>query len=142
MGTGDIPAQPGYSSANALWVIDEPSYSNPRPATRDGFVAWPPKGYVPYELLPVRWTFSYPGADFSAASVTMTRNGGAVPVALQPLTQGYGENTIASVPDNQDPAANITPVPPSSDTTTIVTIRSFSLTGSSSKTLMRSVISS
>jgi hypothetical protein len=43
MGTGDIPFNDPYRAANALWVIDS-HYWDPRPATRDGFVSWPPPG--------------------------------------------------------------------------------------------------
>ncbi len=129
MGTGDIPSQPNYSSSNALWVIDMPSYSNPRPATRDGFVAWPPKGFVPYELLPVRWSFSYPGGDFSAATVTATRGGSSVPVTLELLDQRFGENTIVWALDNQDPNAIITFPAPASDTIVHVTVNNVVVNG-------------
>jgi hypothetical protein len=61
-GTGDIPAVAGLAkAANALWVLDE-NVAGPRPATRDGFVAWPPPGYVPYQVAYPRWSFSYPPA--------------------------------------------------------------------------------
>ena len=70
MGTGDVPS--ANNLWNDLWVFDT-NYSAPRPGTRDGFVAWPPKGYVPYQAVYPRWSFSYPGADFSGASVTMSR---------------------------------------------------------------------
>ena len=73
MGTGDLPPT-GGSSSNALWVIDGHVW-DPRPATRDMFVAWPPPGYVPYQVVFPRWSFSYPNADFSQASVTMTLDG-------------------------------------------------------------------
>jgi hypothetical protein len=130
MGTGDVASQGAYNSANALWVIESATYSNPRPATRDGFVAWPSNGYMPYELMPVRWSFSYPGADFTSAVVTMTRNGGSVPITPQPQAQGYGENTIVWVPDNQDPNIYSTPTPPASDTTNLVTISNVKINGS------------
>ena len=65
MGTGDVP------DANALWVIT-PEYTNPLPPSRDGFVAWPNRGYNPYQEVPIRWSFTYPHADFSAATVYMT----------------------------------------------------------------------
>jgi hypothetical protein len=67
MGVGDIPGQ-----ANALWVIDGAGGSV---SARDGFVAWPPKGYVPRSLVFRRWSFALDGADFGAASVSLTRNG-------------------------------------------------------------------
>ena len=96
MGTGDIPP-PGWV-ANALWVIDYAHYSDPRPPTREEFVAWPPPGYVPYQVVFPRWSFAYAGADFSSATVTMTQGGAAVPVAVEALATGYGENTMAWIP--------------------------------------------
>jgi uncharacterized protein YraI len=93
-GTGDVPAGNGYPSANSLWVWDS-NVSGPRPSTRDGYVAWPPPGYVPYQVVFPRWTFSYPGAGFGGASVSVTLNGSSVPVTIDSSTAtGYGENTI------------------------------------------------
>jgi len=72
-----------YPAANAVWVVDDANYWGPRPATRNAFVSWPPPGYVPYPVVYPRWSFSYPSADFSAATVTMTSNGVPVPVAQE-----------------------------------------------------------
>lgn len=130
MGTGDVPISGTYSSANALWVID-PGASSTRPATRESYVAWPPPGYVPYAVIFPRWSFAYPGANFAAATVTMTRNGASVPVQIQSRTDnGYGENTLIWVPDNLN--ANVTePTPrPVSDTSTHVTVANFTAGGS------------
>src|SRR4051812_25796421 len=44
-GTGDIPSG---TQTNALWVMDA-NAGSPRPATRSGYVAWPPAGYVPID---------------------------------------------------------------------------------------------
>jgi len=93
MGTGDIPPD-GGRAANSLWVFDSHVWEA-RPPTRDTFVAWPPPGYVPYQVVFPRWSFSYPGANFSQASATMTRDGQSVPLRLETAVNGYGENTIA-----------------------------------------------
>jgi uncharacterized protein YkwD len=93
MGTGDIPPVTGYRPSNALLVFDEHMWE-PRPETRDGFVAWPPPGYVPYPVVFTRWSFSYPGADFSATKVTMTQAGNPVVINQAPVYNGFGENTI------------------------------------------------
>ena len=79
MGTGDIDADPTgtYPAANALWVLDG-MFGTARPATRDGFVAWPPPGYVPEQLIYNRWSLAYPEADFSQARVQMSRGGKSV----------------------------------------------------------------
>lgn len=69
-----------YSMTNTLWVKPPEWWNLPRPDTRDDFVAWPPPGYVPSDLVWSRWHFSYPDADFDAATVSMTRDGTSVPV--------------------------------------------------------------
>ncbi len=121
MGTGDV--QPPYPTpfANALWVIDT-HFSDPRPATRDQFIAWPPKGFVPYQLVPGRWSLSYPGADFTNATVAMQRGGGPVAVRLEALQQGYGENSLVWVPDNIDTSVSTSWPRPSVDTPITVTV--------------------
>ncbi|MGD9504800.1 MAG: BACON domain-containing carbohydrate-binding protein [Syntrophobacteraceae bacterium] len=92
MGTGDIPGT--YpSSSNALWVFDENLWGT-RPSVRDGCVAWPPPGYTPYQVVYPRWSFAYPGADFSSASVTVVHGGSSVSVAQETYASGYGENTL------------------------------------------------
>ena len=65
MGTGDVPGNPATNKreANTLWVF--PGEFGPRPQTRDEFIAWPPRGYVPNTLVWSRWSLSYPNADFS-----------------------------------------------------------------------------
>ena len=98
-GTGDVPAGGGYAAANSLWVWDS-NVSGPRPSTRDGYVAWPPPGYVPYQVVFPRWSFSYPGASFGGASVSISLNGSSVPVSIDSSTaNGYGENTIVFRPN-------------------------------------------
>ena len=89
--TGDIPAG-GQPSANSLWVLGP---FGARPATPNG-VAWPPRGFVPWDMLPAssnRWSFSYPNATFGG-SVTVNN----VATALEPASQGYGDNTIVFRP--------------------------------------------
>lgn len=96
MGTGDIPGTVYYPAANALWVFD--NLGGIRPDTRDGFVAWPPPGYVPYQVVNDHWSFSYAHADFSNATVTMMSQGVQIPVELEPIHNGYGENTLVWIP--------------------------------------------
>ncbi|MEZ5354595.1 MAG: BACON domain-containing carbohydrate-binding protein, partial [Bryobacteraceae bacterium] len=102
MATGDVFQSSfggqSHPTGNAIWVI--PASNPPRPATRDDFVAWPPKGYVPYQVVPPRWSISYPAANFASATVTMTRAGSSIPVALAPVENGYGENTLVWVANN------------------------------------------
>lgn len=73
-----------------LWVIGGAGARPPAPE----WVAWPPAGYVPYQTAGALWSFSYPGADFSAAAVALTRDGVAAPVRLETVANGYGDNTL------------------------------------------------
>ncbi len=94
MGTGDVPAQSPYNSANAIWVIGD---FKTAPAPQ--FSAWPNRGYVPFTLVPARWSLSYPQADFSGASVTMTQGNASVaaPIISSDDT-GYADNTLVWTP--------------------------------------------
>jgi len=92
MGTGDIPPD-GQWSANALWVFDSHLWDT-RPVTRDNFVAWPPPGYTPYQVVPARWSFAYPQANFSGTSVNVTKDSQNIPVTPETYSGSYGENTF------------------------------------------------
>lgn len=129
MGTGDVPRSGSYLPANALWVID-PNFGQTRPATREEFVAWPPPGYVPHPLVFPRWSFSYPGADFSSATVAMSRNGSPIPVAVSGAHEGYGENTLVWVPNGADPNNAFRSEPPAQDTAMAVSIQNVRINGS------------
>jgi hypothetical protein len=93
MGAGDVPQQGSYAPANAIWVFDG-HYGDPRPATRTAYVAWPPAGYVPAAVVYPRWSFGFTNADFTGAMVSMRSNGVAVATALEPVANGFGENTL------------------------------------------------
>jgi uncharacterized protein YkwD len=95
MGTGDLPPGGSFWAANALWIMDVNIWG-PRPPTREEYVAWPPPGYVPYQVVYPRWSFAIAGANFSKAAVTMKlkSTGAAVPVVQEPLATGFGENTL------------------------------------------------
>jgi hypothetical protein len=92
MGTGDVPESEEYMAANALWVVDDSS-AGPRPIVRDDFVAWPPSGYVPDNLVYDRWSFMLRDAEFSAATVSVRYAGNNVPVEIAPLLPGACEIT-------------------------------------------------
>ncbi len=130
MGTGDVPTQNPHFAANALWVFDG-NFNGTRPNVRDEFVAWPPPGYVPYQLVFPRWSFSYPGADFSSATVTLTRNNQTLANTLEPIFSGYGENTIAWIPADQ-PVDDPRGLPaPAQDVATTVAINGVIIGGQS-----------
>jgi hypothetical protein len=85
-GTGDVNAtggpNPQYGGKFNVLYWDDGHETDARPATRNGFVAWPSPGYVPYEVVYARWSLTIRNADFSSATVTMTSNGSSVPVSV------------------------------------------------------------
>ncbi|MBL0141450.1 MAG: VCBS repeat-containing protein [Betaproteobacteria bacterium] len=97
MAIGSTPSASG--GGNALRVL-ETSLWGSRPATPNG-VAWPSNGFVPIQVLPPskRWSYSFNGANFSAATVSMAANGSPIGVTvISNNATGYGDNTIAFVP--------------------------------------------
>jgi len=120
--TGDTPGSftPATGSvrppSNALYVVPksaELDFSDePVPAS------YPGRGYFPAKLNSPYWSLSYPGADFSAATVSM-RDSALNPVSAIVVSRktGYADNTIVwQVPA----AAAVKSV--SSDTTWHVTV--------------------
>jgi uncharacterized protein YkwD len=99
-GTGDVPYSQN-SATNALWIAGDNWSFGTRAPTPNG-VAWPPQGYVPWDLLPGvsnRWSFSYPNADFSTATASVTPSGGApLALAYEGLQTGFGDNTFVFLP--------------------------------------------
>src|ERR1051325_4119246 len=49
MGSGNVPDTDTNPAASVLWVFDTHTFEA-RPGTRESFVAWPPPGYVPYQV--------------------------------------------------------------------------------------------
>ncbi|MFT5130911.1 MAG: hypothetical protein ACI8W8_004543 [Rhodothermales bacterium] len=118
MGTGDVPDAPGRWSSNSLWVIGNFAAA-PSPAPE---IAWPPAGFVPYHLAPndsagfPRWSYAYPGAGFSQATVTMKQGDTAISLVQEPVSDGFGDNTLAWRPSGIPDQA------PTVDTSYAVTI--------------------
>ena len=74
--------------------------------TSTNWIAWPPAGFVPNDVVFPRWSLSFnsdTGADFSQARVSMTENGRAVAVDLLPIANGFGDNTLGWEPRNITP---------------------------------------
>lgn len=92
MGTGDVPVVSSLrtAGANALVVISGVNSRLTRVA-RDGFVAWPYPGYIPKTLVPTRFSFTQPSADFANAVVTATQGGVALQVMVEARNDSYGE---------------------------------------------------
>jgi uncharacterized protein YkwD len=133
MGMGDIPE--GTNRLwNVLWVIENSTVWGTRPATRDEFVAWPPRGYMPFQHLYNRWSFHYPGAGFSAATVSVTRSGVNVPVRIDSAASASAglsapDNSVVFILDNLSIANQSNPSAPAGDTTYAVTIANVIVNG-------------
>jgi len=109
--TGDVTGDGSYPSANALYVRGNllPAPDSPQ------YIAWPNAGYIPEPILPERWSLSFPNANFSSATVTMTNGGGNnVPLTVVSNTANFGDETIVWIPtsilssDFDDQAFNVT----------------------------------
>lgn len=90
--SGDIPDSATHSKSNSLHVFDY--VWNPSQAPRDGFVAWPPPGYVPDDVVYPRWSLVDYGnsagvkSNFTNATVTVTGPSGPIPVSYEHKAQG------------------------------------------------------
>jgi cysteine-rich secretory family protein len=114
MGSGSTTAVYGfYHGSNALWVLGT---RGDRPA-EPAFVPWPPEGFVPYQIVYGRWSFSHHEADFSPSSVTMTQGGNPIDLTVVHRGGGYGDPTIVWEPSGLPSGA------PAIDTTYDITIR-------------------
>ena len=94
--TGDIETDGTHYSANAIYVTG----GGGTPATpRDGFISWPPSGYVPDAVLYDRWSFSLAGrsASFQNANVTVTGPNGSIPVTVNDRS-GFLDTGIVFTP--------------------------------------------
>lgn len=63
----------------------------------DEWIAWPPAGYVPHDMVFDRWSISYSGAataDFTNARVAVTLDGRAVATRILPQALGFGDPTL------------------------------------------------
>lgn len=92
MGVGHVEGTDLRYPANALWVFDDQVFVHDAPTREEsGFVAWPPRGYVPERLVYPRWSFALDGADLSEATVTMTADGEVVDLEVIERTSVQGQ---------------------------------------------------
>jgi len=85
------------NQANAVWVLGN---AGTPPVDAPEFIAWPPKGYAPRQLVYSRWSFSLKGADFDNAQVSMKdADGNSLPLTIEELDTQFGDRTIVWVPE-------------------------------------------
>jgi hypothetical protein len=91
--TGDVrPTNGNYLPANALYVFGDWL----TPSSSPEFICWPNSGFIPEDITPRLWSLSYPGADFSGATIDMQVVGGEA-IATNITSQNalyYADNTI------------------------------------------------
>ena len=121
-----------YRVAHMLYLGFADPWNAPRPEVRQqrGFVAWPPPGYVSPGAVSEQWSFSLAGADFSAASVTVSDHFGPVRAAVVTTGSWYREQTIAwTVGEGADLARR--PGPTGADACYAVTVSGARINGAS-----------
>ncbi|EGV27806.1 hypothetical protein ThidrDRAFT_4380 [Thiorhodococcus drewsii AZ1] len=101
LGTGDIPELGDHKERHVSYWVDR-DHNAPWGILRDGFIAWPPPGFVPYPIVFPRWSLFYQDADFSAATVEMSKDRAAVPVVIDSRNNDYRQS-IVWVPEGYDP---------------------------------------
>ncbi len=81
---------------NAIWVLGN---SGTPPTDAPEFIAWPPKGYTPKQIVYQRWSFSIAGADFTSTSIEVKdKNKQAIALEIEELNNQFGDRTIVWVP--------------------------------------------
>jgi uncharacterized protein YkwD len=118
--------------ADALYISDS---SNRNPTTLRTYVAWPPPGFVPYQVVYTRWSFTLFSdkpftEDMTNAVVSMETNGQPVPVEIIYNGTGMFNNHLVWVPLGRDTENSDAPWPrPDTDTTYTVTIQNVLVDG-------------
>lgn len=81
-----------YGSASCLGVFGM-SGTGPHPS----WYAWPPPGFVPSDAVYSTWSLHSGSMGVGSASIAVTRlsDGATVPITVQQLAYGYGEDAIS-----------------------------------------------
>lgn len=95
-GYGDVPQSSLGDGGQVLYVQDQFSSAWPSVTGPAGGVAWPPRGFVPYQMTYRDWSITIKGADLRNATITMTRNGTPISVTKVSgtLSGGVPESTL------------------------------------------------
>ena len=96
VGTGNVwHARYRFRKANALDVTSGERRNGLAPVrSARSFVAWPPAGYVPPEVVWGRWSFSLANADFEDATVAIEDESGPVAAKILAREPAFGDPGI------------------------------------------------
>ena len=85
-----------YRRSFMLYADYGDAWNAARPAVREvrGFVAWPPAGFFPDDLVPRKWSFSLANAAYSEAAVTVADHAGPLPVTVISEDDWYREHSL------------------------------------------------
>jgi hypothetical protein len=88
--------------AQSLWV----SGNEGNPSVYNQFIAYPPNGYIPKNLVYPRWSFSLPNVSsataFASATVTMAGPSGNVPLNIISRNANFADPTMVWEPTGID----------------------------------------
>ncbi len=126
MGVGSTTGSTWQDQANALYVEDG-SWADRSVRSPDGMLTWPAPGFMPYQLVPMRWSFLVPGAEYSGARVTMTVNGRPEPVTVDVRGGAFGQVVFHRT--SQDVNAWTQMAAPSTDLTVKVSVSGVKVSG-------------
>jgi hypothetical protein len=93
IGLGDVPHGDKARAASGFTAFDG-LYGSNRPPVLHDYVAWPPPGWVPYQVVFPRWSFALQGADFSDAHISVMADGRSLPVSIELSDKEAGEPAI------------------------------------------------
>jgi len=79
-------------NSNALWIFNTFATTS----IYNNFIAFPAQGYMPRGIIPPRWSFGIPNANFSSSTVQILDelNNPITGVVLRTVANGYGDNTL------------------------------------------------
>lgn len=132
IGVGHAAGSEDNYPANALWVFDDHVFAdNPPIREAEGFVAWPPRGFVPADLVYPRWSFGLAEADFDEATVAMRRLGpdGDQPVELRIVARHSKQGYVPASIIVWEPVADLSPESAPFDTTYLVDVEAVMVDG-------------
>ena len=133
-GSGDVPF-PSVIAGRTTISLFKGVGNRADAVSRDAYVAWPPRGFVPYPVLPDRWSINIlnPQADVTNATVTMRRaDGTAVDLTRTNVTNNarFSPQIVWTVNDDAFTGNPVRGVPPpKTDVSVDVTIGNVMVNG-------------